>query len=192
MIPNYVLLALANHLWQCTATAAAIGLLAWILRRNAAQIRYWLWMLASLKFLVPISLLISVGTYLRPVAPAPTRRPVVSALLGQITEPFSRTVSANLQSTGATVTSTPDAIFSSERKAHIIQLSAGAVWLFGCLAVLMSWCLPGGESTRHCAKRSALARSTTFKYSLRNPYSSQVFSGFCSPSWSFPMASKSD
>lgn len=53
---------LANHLWQSTVFAAAIGIATAALRRNPARVRYWLWLGASLKFLIPFSLLVSFGT----------------------------------------------------------------------------------------------------------------------------------
>jgi hypothetical protein len=43
---------LANHLWQSTLCAAAAWLLALTLRKNRAAVRYWLWLAASVKFLV--------------------------------------------------------------------------------------------------------------------------------------------
>ncbi len=55
---------LTNHLWQSTLFAVAAGLLTVAFRKNRAQIRYWLWLSASLKFLVPFSLLMSLGSHL--------------------------------------------------------------------------------------------------------------------------------
>ena len=43
---------LANHLWQSTAIAGIIALIALALRKNHASIRYSLWLAASLKFLL--------------------------------------------------------------------------------------------------------------------------------------------
>jgi uncharacterized protein (TIGR03435 family) len=59
-----------NHLWQSTA----VGLLAWvtcatILRANSARLRFAVWMTASLKFLVPLALLVDVGQWLGPGTP---------------------------------------------------------------------------------------------------------------------------
>ncbi len=48
--------AVGNHLWQSTLFAVAAGLLTLALRKNHARARYWLWLAASLKFLVPFSL----------------------------------------------------------------------------------------------------------------------------------------
>lgn len=50
-----------NHLWQSTVFAAVAGLLTLALRRNSAQTRYWLWLAASLKFLLPAAALIALG-----------------------------------------------------------------------------------------------------------------------------------
>ena len=55
------LTALVNHLWQSTLFVAVIGCLTLILRRNSARWRYCLWLSASVKFLVPFSLLMAVG-----------------------------------------------------------------------------------------------------------------------------------
>ena len=53
---------IGNHLWQSTLFAAVAGLLTLALRKNQARVRYWLWLVASLKFLVPFSLLTSLGS----------------------------------------------------------------------------------------------------------------------------------
>src|SRR6476660_945742 len=96
MIPAYITSALENHLWQSTVVAALAGLLELALRGNQARTRYWLWMIASAKFLIPLSLLVVAGGYLRPAAPAPIAQPAVSAVLEQITQPFSQTPSSSV------------------------------------------------------------------------------------------------
>ena|SRR5438093_5717876 len=60
MIPAY-LSPLANHLWQSTIFAGAVVLLTLVLKTNRAQARYWLWLAASVKFLIPFSLLVTTG-----------------------------------------------------------------------------------------------------------------------------------
>ncbi len=56
--------ALLDHLWQSTLFGAAVWSVALLLRNNSAAFRHWLWMLASLKFLVPFSLLYALGATL--------------------------------------------------------------------------------------------------------------------------------
>lgn len=63
--------ALALHLWQSTVILVAAWLLTRLCRRNSAEIRYWIWFSASLKFLVPFSLLQQLGDYLGRSLPAP-------------------------------------------------------------------------------------------------------------------------
>ena len=70
---NSIAPAVANHLWQSTLVALAAGLLTLVLRKHHARVRFWLWLAASLKFLVPFSLLVAIGHYLawsRPPAKA--------------------------------------------------------------------------------------------------------------------------
>jgi bla regulator protein blaR1 len=52
---------LANHLWQSSLFVVAVWLLTLALKKNRAAVRYWLWLAASVKFLIPFSLLVAVG-----------------------------------------------------------------------------------------------------------------------------------
>jgi uncharacterized protein (TIGR03435 family) len=91
MIPAY-LLPLANHLWQSTLFAAAAGLLTLAFRKNRAPVRYGLWVAASLKFLIPFSLLVGIGSQLEwRTAPAATRAPF-TLVAQQIGGPFTAAV----------------------------------------------------------------------------------------------------
>src|SRR5712692_6143527 len=80
---------LANHLWQSTVFAAAAGLFTVAFRKNRAHVRFELWLCASLKFLVPFSLLMSLGSHWT-LGPAAKRAaaPAVSAAMLQISQPF--------------------------------------------------------------------------------------------------------
>lgn len=53
--------AVIDHLWQSTLFCAVIWLITLALRESAAALRHRLWMLASLKFLVPFSALYFIG-----------------------------------------------------------------------------------------------------------------------------------
>jgi bla regulator protein BlaR1 len=95
MIPES-LSPIGNHLWQSTLFAGAAGLLALVLRKNRARVRHWVWVAASLKFLVPFALLIAVGNRIEwRMAPAIT--PNVSIVMGQLTQPFAVTTVSALQ-----------------------------------------------------------------------------------------------
>ena len=60
-----------DHLWQSTLVAMAIAGLVFFFRNNSAGVRYGLWFAASVKFLLPFSLLTEIGrlTFSHPVAP---------------------------------------------------------------------------------------------------------------------------
>ena len=82
---------LTNHLWQSTLFVLVVWLAISALRENRAAVRYWLWFAASLKFLVPCSLLVSIGRNLRLTSdaiqlPLPVR--TVSLAISQVTQPF--------------------------------------------------------------------------------------------------------
>src|ERR1035438_9181175 len=83
---------LTNHLWQSTLFAVAAGLLTVAFRRNRAKVRYWLWFSASVKFFVPFSLLMTLGSHLE-WAPAARKlaAPAVEFTMVQITQPFPAT-----------------------------------------------------------------------------------------------------
>jgi bla regulator protein BlaR1 len=80
---------MTNHLWQSTLFAIVAGLLTVAFRKNRAQVRYWLWFSASLKFLVPFTFLMSLGSHWQwaPAAKKIATQPV-SFTMVQITEPF--------------------------------------------------------------------------------------------------------
>jgi bla regulator protein BlaR1 len=53
-----------NHLWQSTLFAVVAAILTLAFRKNRAQVRYWLWLSASFKFLVPFAPLMTLGNNL--------------------------------------------------------------------------------------------------------------------------------
>ena len=63
MNPAY-LRTIADHLWQSTLFAGAAGLLTLTLRSNRARVRYWLWLTASCKFLLPLSVSVALESRL--------------------------------------------------------------------------------------------------------------------------------
>ena len=78
----------ANHLWQSTVFAAVVWGVTLLLRKNAARVRYGLWVAASVKFLVPFSLLIGLGGMLPRPQHAVVTMPVYSAV-DEVGLPFS-------------------------------------------------------------------------------------------------------
>lgn len=110
-----------NHLWQSTMFAACVAALCYALRHNAARTRYWLWLAASLKFLVPFSVLVSLGTRVE----LPVDIPGPSALMvEQISTSFSP-VTAIGRLTPAAAPLWPPVL--------------AAIWAAGFFALLARW-----------------------------------------------------
>src|SRR5580698_211338 len=84
---------LTTHLCQSTLFAVAAGLLTLAFRRNRAKVRFWLWLSASLKFFVPFTLLMNLGSHIE-WAPAAQQiatqitTPAVSVAAEFVAEPF--------------------------------------------------------------------------------------------------------
>ena len=66
--------AIATHLWQSTLFAGAAAVLTLAFRANQARVRYWIWLAASLKFLIPFALLTTLGSQIHITAPSAIRQ----------------------------------------------------------------------------------------------------------------------
>jgi bla regulator protein blaR1 len=111
-----------NHLWQSTLFAVLVAASAFALRSNRAEIRYWLWLTASLKFLIPFSLLVTVGS--RVELPADT--PAMLALTVE-------QISSSFAPVPPVPTSQPQMSTPWWPKALAM------VWLFGAIILLARW-----------------------------------------------------
>ncbi len=129
-----MLTMLANHLWQSTLFVIVAGLLTLVLRKNSAQLRYWLWMTASLKFLVPFSLLIAFGAQL-------DWQPAVEPSAGPLTQMNWSDVAAVVAqpagdpAAGGVISSKLTASAATFQLETILL----ALWLGGFLAVIGFW-----------------------------------------------------
>src|ERR1700693_304873 len=82
------LIPVANHLWQSTLFAAVAGLLALGLRKQRAQVRYGLWLAASVKFLISFALLVSMGSPFEWRTPDSLTQSRLPAVVEEISQPF--------------------------------------------------------------------------------------------------------
>ena len=111
-----------NHLLQSTEFAAAVALATIMLRRNSPRLRYWLWLGASIKFLVPFSWLVSLGAKIQLAPEAPSFHAVT---VEQISTAFA-----------------PASVFPSLVAHHAIfrwPLALAAIWAAGGLLLLFRW-----------------------------------------------------
>lgn len=126
--------ALVNHLWQSTAVAVLVWLLAGVLRSNQARTRYWLWMIASVKFLLPFSLLIAAGESLRSVIAPPVQSATLAAVMEQLAQPFPQTVTSSAVAPFIVTAPAGAAHYS-----HLLPLTLVAVWLIGFFVIAFLW-----------------------------------------------------
>ena len=120
--------ALVNHLWQSTAVAGAAWMLTLALSKNHARTRYWVWIVASLKFLVPISLFIAAGEWLRCMVVTPIEKPVLALAMEQITQPFQQVEFFDTARMTA-----------SAHRPFAIPALMLAIWACGVLFVAVGW-----------------------------------------------------
>ncbi|PYU63866.1 MAG: hypothetical protein DMG56_08320, partial [Acidobacteria bacterium] len=140
MIPEYLpatwtafAAALGDHLWQSTLFAVVAGLLTLILRNNHARARYWLWLAASMKFLVPFSLLVAIGSHLPWSRGSAGTKAGLYFAMEEVSQPFSQPAMTVIsRATPSTVS--PSVI-------HLLPGLLAAAWLCGFLVVLSVWYL---------------------------------------------------
>jgi uncharacterized protein (TIGR03435 family) len=122
--------AVGNHLWQSTLFAIVAGLLTLALRKNRAQARYSVWLAASVKFLVPFSVLAAMGSHLRWSRDPAMPKAGLAFAMQQVGQPF-------LQPTMTTLSpAIPSTILGS--LLHLLPALL-AVWLCGFLMVVFVW-----------------------------------------------------
>jgi len=119
---------LLTHLWQSTLVLLGAWALAYACKRNAAAVRYWIWFVASVKFLVPLALLQQFGDRLGRSLPEPL--PVDAALVESASAVF--------------VPAMPHDLATSDGMTSKILLIAAAIWALGaallCLRWFLQWC----------------------------------------------------
>jgi len=136
----------ANHLWQSTLFAVVAGLLTLALKKNRPETRYWLWLAASLKFLLPFSFLVALGSHLGWTKSAAVAQPGLSVTIQQISAPFGSVLSNH---TAIVMPASP-----SVAATRALPLILAAIWVLGCAVILRRWIarwLRLANTVRHAA-----------------------------------------
>jgi bla regulator protein BlaR1 len=150
--------AMANHLWQSTLFAMLTAVFILALRRNQAAIRHRLWLAASLKFLVPFSLLMSLGSHLARLHGSADSQPAFYLVLQTMSQPFHQASASLLQWVPETV---------------------AILWLAGFVTVIGQWyfrwrrvsaAIRGGMPVTHGRELELLRRVEKFA-GIRTPIS---------------------
>jgi uncharacterized protein (TIGR03435 family) len=113
---------MVNHLWQSTLFAAVVWIAARALRRNGARVRYWLWTAASVKFLIPFSWLVGLGSQFEWRAAPAIAQPAAAFVVEEV---FALPMLAA-------------PAVAAQESTLVPWLVLGA-WVAGSLAVLFSW-----------------------------------------------------
>jgi bla regulator protein blaR1 len=143
--------AFTDHLWQSTIFVLAAALIAAALRHNRAHIRHRIWLIASLKFLLPLSLLMSIGRAFPQAAPSPaTDAPAsvssLSITVDRIAQPFTSDVFIPI----------------TERRqadSNALPMVLGVVWAIGFMAVV-AMRVRGWQRVRSALRSSTVLRIT--------------------------------
>jgi uncharacterized protein (TIGR03435 family) len=122
---------MGDHLWQSTLFVAMAGILAVALRKNQARVRYWIWLTASVKFLIPFSLLIALGSHLAKPRVSTPAQVVVYSAVEDFSQPFAG------QQMPVVYHSAPSA--DPVSLLHLLPAMVVAVWLVGIFVVLLRW-----------------------------------------------------
>src|SRR5437879_5190201 len=138
MIPKYLSVmwaviapALGNHLWQSTLFAVTAGLLTLVLRKNHARARYGLWLAASVKFLLPFSLLIGIGSHLAWSRGSAEAKAGLYIAIDEVSQPFA-------WPTIHVVSRAAPSIISPSLM-HLLPAIPVVLWLCGFVVVLCGW-----------------------------------------------------
>jgi uncharacterized protein (TIGR03435 family) len=124
---------LGNHLWQSTVFAAAVALMTLAFRRNRAHVRYWLWLAASVKFLIPFAALLWIGTQIE-LMPIERSGQAVVNVLDSVAQPFTQPQPERIDLRGRPLPPpSPDPILTAVVRGFTI------LWPIGSLAVLLVW-----------------------------------------------------
>jgi uncharacterized protein (TIGR03435 family) len=114
-----------NHLWQSTLFGVAVAVLTRGFARTHAGVRFWLWFATSMKFLLPFSLLVTLGGALPWTLTSPTASPFASVVM-HIGQPFLASVSPGESPASPTAAGTA-----------WLALVVAAIWPCGAAAILI-------------------------------------------------------
>jgi uncharacterized protein (TIGR03435 family) len=128
---------LTTHLWQSTIFAVALGLLTLAFRQHGARVRHAIWVVASLKFLVPFSALTALGArfaWLSPFGALRVEDRVMMVATGAAPADAPRAFSSSFPLAEPVVMPPADAASYAVLPSILLL-----VWAVGAFSVLASW-----------------------------------------------------
>jgi uncharacterized protein (TIGR03435 family) len=131
--------------------AGIAGLLPLALRRNRARVRHWVWLAASCKFLVPLSLLVALGAHIPPRTAPQIARSDVSIVMDELSQPFTPLAESSRWTEAATAAGS------------LLPAVLWGIWACGSLGIATAWCM------RWRRFRTAVSRGTSVELDLPLP-----------------------
>jgi uncharacterized protein (TIGR03435 family) len=126
-------IAITNHLWQSTLFMMIAGVLTWVLRKNQAQVRYWIWLSASAKFLIPFALLVGLGNRLA--------KPPSSYAKADSSFTVAIEHASQLFSPSGPPVILPAAPAEYLNFIHLVPMAILAIWFGGFAGIILMWCV---------------------------------------------------
>ncbi|GGH04467.1 M56 family metallopeptidase [Silvibacterium dinghuense] len=133
--------ALADHLWQSTLTVAVAWLLTLALRHAPARARFWVWMAASIKFLVPLALVSALAasvaswSHTQFVLPAHGTEHSAAVWMQSVSQPLQqRAFSSSARSEMGAAVANP-----WQQVKRILLPALVGMWLVGFVLLVLSW-----------------------------------------------------
>jgi len=113
-----------NHLWQSSWFVVGAAAVAFALRAHSPKVRHWIWLAASLKFLVPFALLVGVGSLVPWPPPSVASAPVgvIPDAVAFVVEPFPQDVAA---------------VGPEPSPLDVVPLALVVVWAVGFIAIVI-------------------------------------------------------
>src|SRR5260370_5173282 len=99
-----------------------------MLGKNHARVRYCRWLAASVKFLIPFSLLVGIGSYLPWLHRAEGTNPGFYVAIEEVSQPFTQPTMPMIPQGNASI-----------GPIHLLPAVLAAVWLCGFLVVIFQW-----------------------------------------------------
>lgn len=121
------LAAVAAHLWQSTLVLGLAWMATLALRTNRPRVRYWLWVAASVKFLLPFSWLVSLGAQFEWRTALPITQPAAAFVMEEILAP------------PVVLASAAPAPQPAQPVAAALSWVLVSVWALGFVVVLFWW-----------------------------------------------------
>jgi bla regulator protein BlaR1 len=127
---------LANHLWQSTVFCAIAAGLALALKKNQARARYWIWMSASVKLLLPVAMFAGLASHwVQPRTAVVPATSVAYSTVENFDEPFT-----SRDAVAMSIPQAPAVTLLVEVR-EWLPLSIAMLWFAGFAMVLTLWCV---------------------------------------------------